>query len=522
MLLRAAAAALLALLAAAFPAAAEVGASGTRLSVGGGPVRAYMTYGHAEDPELYAPITGELRRLQITFQERGEDYLVFHRGAKVAEWPVVRSREDVPETGEHPCVLVMGGNVFVPVRKLAELLTLDVRWEKRQNLVALTPGRARLKVPVASVPPPSAAAGVEEAAPVTLSAVEVALEGEGVQVRVRASAPIRPRWLTLKNPARIVLDFDGAQWTAELPVPEGAGSVQRLRVGYPVPGTARLVLEVDGAPVRLMSVRVQESEVLATVGPGPEARVATISPADEARLIRAIRRRSQDAMTRLPDRHLQDGAPLDGSTPNPLQPPAPVLTRPRALDPLNPAAGTNLAGRVICVDAGHGGKSAGARGLHNLEKDLCLKMSLELRRALQARGATVIMPRESDVYVSLDERCAFANNASAEIFISIHCNSMPRRNTQSGSETYWRTPQSLRLAQSLHPRLVEAVKGRDGGIRNQSFAVIRETLMPSVLLEVAYINNSRDELLLADGDFHANLAESVAEGVVVYFSEPGG
>ncbi|HEU4752471.1 MAG TPA: hypothetical protein VFU47_05125, partial [Armatimonadota bacterium] len=93
-------AAAVSLLAVCAPAAhAQVGATGTRVSIAGSTPRFYMTYGHAEDPELYAPIIPALQRLRITFQQQGDDYVVYYRGTKVDTWPVVTSRELIPESG---------------------------------------------------------------------------------------------------------------------------------------------------------------------------------------------------------------------------------------------------------------------------------------------------------------------------------------------------------------------------------------------------------------------------------------
>ncbi len=89
--------------------------------------------------------------------------------------------------------------------------------------------------------------------------------------------------------------------------------------------------------------------------------------------------------------------------------------------------------------------------------------------------------------------------------------------TGNGSQTYWRTPQSKELAWVLHPRMVAAVGRKNGGVRNQSFMVIRETRMPSVLLEVAYINHEEEEKLLADRAMHRRLADSLTRGVMDYF-----
>jgi len=491
------------------PARAEIGASGTRLSVSGAAPRFYMTYGHAQEPELYAPIVDELRRLQVTFQRRGEDYLVYFRGVKIGDWPIVRKREELPETGEDPCVLVLGGQVFVPVRKLEEMKLVRVRVDKATNFVSIAPGTPKV-VSGVTAQQPTAPGAPDDGSLIALTGVEVNQNGGVMQIRIRSSAPIRPTMLRLKNPPRLVLDFGDARWQDGVQVPDGGVQVKKLRLGHPIPTTARLALDLDSDLVNLTGLKVTNGEVLATVGQGQQVARANISPDTASQIIKAIQQRNSGR--RMGDRSLPP-LPIDVTNLRPdVEPPS--------VDPgtglrVRPAG--SLAGKLIAVDAGHGGHDSGAHGLNHYEKDLCLKMCLELKAALEARGASVLLTRSSDSYVSLDERCRLANSSNANLFISIHCNSTPRRNSASGSQTYWRTPQSMRLARAMHSRLVGAVGGKNGGIRNRSFCVIRETNMPSVLLEIAYINNSQDEQLLASPGFHGNLADSLAQGVLDYY-----
>jgi len=298
----------------------------------------------------------------------------------------------------------------------------------------------------------------------------------------------------------LVIDFPGAHWADGIALPAPTAPVKGVRTGQVDANTARLVLEVPSAAVKVTRVEQSEDGVLASVGTGKEAAPLPLDPLPNSQ-ITAIQRRKR-GLTSIASRHLDDSS---------LRSRLPLEMRGLPTDA--------LAGKVICVDPGHGGHSAGAQGLNNYEKDLCLKMALQFKAALEACGATVIMTRDSDVYVSLEERCEIAARNNVDLFISIHCNSMPRRNTQSGSETYFTTPQSLPLAQAMHRRLVGAVQGRDGDVRTCRFFVCRNVAMPSVLLEIAYINNSEDERLLADSQFHANLGQSLALGVVEYFGK---
>jgi N-acetylmuramoyl-L-alanine amidase len=485
MRIRGALAALLSLV--ALPAAlsgsrawAEIGATGTRLSVGNGAPRFYMTYGYLDDVELYAPIIPELARVQVTFERRGEDYLVFHKGKPIAEWPVVRSRQALPETGEHPCILVLGGSVFVPVQKLAELCSLKLSWDRTTNVASLVPGPERPTGPIVKPVTP----GVPQAGR-SLTGVVLEAKGKGVEIRVQANPPVTPVLKIVRSPKplRLVLDFPGSRWADGVQAPDAAGPVQAVRIGHPEPDTARLVLEVPSLAYRITRLSVTQSEVSAAVGDvaGPTVAMVLQPPTI-----------AKPPTRPLPDRR---GARMSA-----------------------PRLASALLGKTICLDAGHGGHDPGALGQGSREKDLCLKMVLQLKEALEAYGATVVLTRDSDTYVSLQDRCAIANSRASDLFISIHCNSTPRPNSASGSETYWNTPQSLPLAQILHDRVTSTVGGRDGGIRNRRFYVVRNTAMPSVLLEIGYINNTGDEELLSSSQFHSDLATSLAQGVVEFFN----
>ena len=94
---------------------------------------------------------------------------------------------------------------------------------------------------------------------------------------------------------------------------------------------------------------------------------------------------------------------------------------------------------------------------------------------------------------------------------------MTHHNTMSGTEAYYWTPQSFDLARAVHPEVVRLMAGRDGGIRQRRYAVIHHTTMPSILLEVGYIDNTSDEAKLGDPAFQQAFGSAVRDGVIRYF-----
>jgi N-acetylmuramoyl-L-alanine amidase len=489
-------------------AQAQVGATGTRVSIAGATPRFYMTYGHAEDPELYAPIGGALARLLVTFQQQGEDLVLLYRGAKVDQFPIVTTRELLPETGEHPAALSLGGQLYLPVRHIATRLGLNVDWDKRTNMVNLVPGGRPVKTQVAQEPAAPAAG------PVVLSVITVEQVGGTLTLRVKSSAPVSPVWTTIRSPKpyRIALDFPGATWAKDVQVPAPTGNIQGFRIGHPKPEVARLAMDIPSLNIKVTRVEVLKEEVTAVVGLGVEARTVQGTP-EIIGIVRRQRLASRSGNWTL--------TPPDGTGNTlPIQPPVgtDLNPAPETGNPLKVRPVGSLSGKCIVVDAGHGGDDPGAPGKMSKEKNLTLQMCLALKRELEERGARVVLTRDADEFVSLQSRVAIANNCGADLFISIHMNAMPRPNLQSGSETYYYLPHSRRLARALHGRVVGTVRGRDGGIRNnRALYVCRKTAMPSVLLEIGYINHERDEALLNDAEFQTRLAGNLAQGVMDYF-----
>ena len=175
----------------------------------------------------------------------------------------------------------------------------------------------------------------------------------------------------------------------------------------------------------------------------------------------------------------------------------------------------------ICIDPGHGGRDPGAIGSSGLrESDVTLSIGLKLREKLQLQGIQVVMTRERDtalgntINADLNNRVQFANRNGSDYFISIHCNSSTNRSAH-GTETYCYKfgGQGERLAKALQEKLIHAVGLANRGVKEGNFAVIRDTNMPAVLIELAFISNPAEEKLLADEIWQDIFANAIAEGI---------
>lgn len=177
----------------------------------------------------------------------------------------------------------------------------------------------------------------------------------------------------------------------------------------------------------------------------------------------------------------------------------------------------DISDMTVVLDAGHGDQDTGAVGVNGtLEKRINLDVILRIGRLLEGAGARVVCTRKDDTFIPLNDRPGLANRIRADIFVSVHCNSMPRPNSASGTQCYYRTPQSRALAEAVHPELVKAIGLRDGGIRTANFLVIRKSAMPAILLELAFLNNTREEALLRTPEFRQRAAEGIVSGIRRY------
>lgn len=186
-----------------------------------------------------------------------------------------------------------------------------------------------------------------------------------------------------------------------------------------------------------------------------------------------------------------------------------------------------LAGKIICIDPGHGGSDPGAIGPSGtLEKDNTLAISLLLREKLEANGCTVIMTRDCDTDVygpdasaseELGARVEFANDAGADIFVSIHNDAFTSSKASGTTTFHYGRNAAINLASCVQKSLVNELRTNDRGVRFGSFYVIRYTDMPSILVEVAFISNPEEELLLASSDGRAKIAQSICDGIMKYF-----
>ncbi len=220
-------------------------------------------------------------------------------------------------------------------------------------------------------------------------------------------------------------------------------------------------------------------------------------------------------------------------------------------------------GKKIVVDAGHGGKDCGTKSVEGIcEKMIVLEVAKILSQELKSRGYLVHMTRNTDIYIDLRKRTEFANAKSADLFVSVHANSMPKDSpkTPSGVETYFLSPARSERAEQVakaenqgdietmshfatksflntisafhlvasHKLAIEIQSGirnqvrekhntHDGAVREGPFWVLAGALMPSVLIEIGYASHKDEGKLIAKKDYQKLIAKGIADGIDGYF-----
>lgn len=174
-------------------------------------------------------------------------------------------------------------------------------------------------------------------------------------------------------------------------------------------------------------------------------------------------------------------------------------------------------GYLVVVDAGHGGKDPGAKGVAgNLEKDFNLRVANKLVEILaKDKRFQVVATRSTDEFIELKDRASIANEMEADLFISIHANSF--KPTTRGTETYYFHENSKAFAQVVHRHLIKATAFPDRGVQTAPFVVIKQTTMPAVLTETGFLTNSIENSKLVSPEFQTKVAEALAEAIREYY-----
>lgn len=188
-----------------------------------------------------------------------------------------------------------------------------------------------------------------------------------------------------------------------------------------------------------------------------------------------------------------------------------------------------LDGKIITLDAGHGGSDPGAIGSDGTkEKNITLAITKMVKEILEQKGAKVYMTRTTDVDVfgpnasdaeELQARVNVGEKYNSDMFVSLHINSSVNKNVGGFSTYYYpKTDNDLRLAQNIQNKLAANFGVDDLGVRQANFYVIKRISMPAVLVEMCFISNEKELTLMKGQWFQKKTARLIAEGIEKYFA----
>ncbi len=211
------------------------------------------------------------------------------------------------------------------------------------------------------------------------------------------------------------------------------------------------------------------------------------------------------------------------------------------LEPVIRSAAPRYKVGIIVIDPGHGGKDNGAQGRVYTEKDLNLQIARRLKDVLRAKGYIVLLTRDKDVFIELEDRSGKAAAMKADLFVSIHCNSAGRGvSAINGIETYCLTPEGAPSTADAKAKNVNRERGNiynknnyllaydvqrsilrntgttDRGVKHARFAVLKEAPCPAILVETGFMSNLYEERNLGTGAYQDRLAFGIAEGIIAY------
>lgn len=382
--------------------------------------------------------------------------------------------------------IIQNQNTIVPLRFVSEQMGLDVEWDNTNKIVHLAQPTKEPSNNNNTTPSKNDASTVK---------VKHVKKVELIQneLHVAWDGDVEPLVSTLDNPERIILDLPNTTYA------DSFGNDHPLDAGL------KGALNISN-PSNVTGVRY----AMFTQNPDQVRIVMDLQQATKYKL-------SHDAKTG------QIVIKLDEVTPLPTQTPTPVLTPTPLPDPTPtpvPTPDPNQDGRtIVVIDPGHGGKDPGTTGISATnEKDFTLAVGLKVQALLlQEPSIEVVMTRVDDTYPTRTERVQLANDLQADVFVSIHGNSVLEAPNANGTETYYYIREnSKQLATVIHKHLLAEMGLKDRGVKEQSFQVIRETKMAASLVEVGFLSNLSDEAFMFSEDGQNKAAQAIVNGIKEY------
>jgi N-acetylmuramoyl-L-alanine amidase len=501
--------------------------------------------------QVMAPISGlfEPMGAVAAFYEADRTIVISNRVRTTVRMRLGDPTLYVNATGARPSPVApmqRGAQVFIPVQAVFAALGAWTKYEEAERTLYVS---SQIKSVVTQASP------------------------DALQIRIDATGPMRVETHVLSSPDRLVVDFlHAALRTQEREIPINSAGVTRIRTAqFQVkPYISRMVFDLS-QPVETrvttsptsyavtLEVRPKDAAIIAQprppapgLGERERAKIAGVTFQESGQAGRLFIDATGTMEYRVrefvyPDRlviDVQDAVfipvkqeiRVDGESIVSVRaaqftaaPPVTriVVTLKRKMNYVVSQSDGRLAieinaftarGHLVALDAGHGGRDPGAIGPTGLrESDVVLDIAMRARELLQRDGIRVWMVRDSDATVELADRPFLARDAGATILVSVHANAHTRT-AVNGSETYYLTPQSLALAQMIQDELGVVLRIPSRGIKTANFLVLRDSGIPTVLVETAFISHPDEEARLRDNTFRQRIAQAIHRGITRFLA----
>jgi len=171
---------------------------------------------------------------------------------------------------------------------------------------------------------------------------------------------------------------------------------------------------------------------------------------------------------------------------------------------------------TVVLDAGHGGEDGGTVEQTATEKEINLAVVLKMRELLENQGICVVLTREQDIFIKLEERVRVANGEKADLFVSIHCNYYEKDSSIYGLECYY--CKGAEEGKYYAERILETIE-KSGeivsrNVKPSGYYILKNTTVPAVLVEAGYLSNYNERNQLISGEYQGKLSQELVEGIV--------
>ena len=179
---------------------------------------------------------------------------------------------------------------------------------------------------------------------------------------------------------------------------------------------------------------------------------------------------------------------------------------------------------MVVLDAGHGGEDGGTVEQAATEKEINLAVVLKLKELLEEQGIRVVLTRDKDIFMKLEERVQIANGEKADLFISIHCNYYEKDSSIYGLECYYckSGEEGKHYAEKIMETIEESKNIVSRNVKPADYYILKNTTVPAVLVEIGYLSNYNERNQLMSEEYQEKLAGELVKGIVKGMEEKTG